>query len=540
MTNRFYKTLLPFAAVALAGIAPVVVALGRPQSAPPAPASNDVRKSAARVDAVFQRAWQEAEVTPIERAEPLMVARRLSLALCGTIPSLEEIRELEKLPADKQIEAHLEHLLVDRRFADHFAERLARTFVGTNDGPFLLFRRRRFAYWLSDQLTANRRYDELVREIIATEGLWTDQPATNFITARVIEDKGPDPLALAARTARAFLGVRIDCAQCHHHPFTGWTQRDFEGLAAFFAHAKQSFRGIEDKEGELKVEDIRIKEEREVAPRVPFATDAMPDAGRRREQLAEWIIRPKWKEGTDDKPHDYFVEAIVNRVWTLMFSQGICEPVDDLEAERRVAGVLESQSEDFRNHGFDLRRLIRVIAMTQAFRASAGNGEDVSEDQERVFAAFPMTRLRSEQIAGSISQVASLQTVDADSHIILRTARFFSTIEFIKQYGDAGEEELNAHIGTIPQRLVMMNGKMPRERIQANPFNAAGRIARLAPNDESRIRTAYLVCLTRPPSTEELAHFVGRLRELKPKNKHEGVEDLLWALMNSTEFSWNH
>jgi hypothetical protein len=256
--------------------------------------------------------------------------------------------------------------------------------------------------------------------------------------------------------------------------------------------------------------------------------------------LAQWITSEKYHQDSDGNSHDYFAEAISNRVWTLMFSQGIAEPVDDLEATRRVPGVLEELAKDFRTHGHDLRRLIRIIAATRAFRMSAGSGDDVSEDQEQVFAAFPMTRLRSEQIAGSLIQASSLQTVDADSHIVVRATRFFNTIDFIKSYGDAGDDELNAHVGTIPQRLVMMNGKMPRERIQASPFNAAGRISRLAPSDESRVRTAYLVALTRLPTPDELAHFVPRLSDLITNDKHQGVEDLLWALFNSTEFSWNH
>jgi hypothetical protein len=540
MTNRFYKLALALAATIVAGTVPAIVVLARPQSTVPIATNPDVKESAGRVDQVFAAAWKEAGVEPLGPAEPMLIVRRLSLALAGTIPSLEEIRALEKFPPDKQTEAHLEHLLADRRYADYFAERLSRAFVGTDDGPFLLFRRRRFVYWLSDELMGHRPYDDLVREIISAEGLWTDQPATNFITARIIENQGPDPLALAARTARAFLGVRIDCAQCHDHPFAEWKQRDFEGLAAFFAHAKQSFRGIEDKDGELKVEDIKTKEQREVSPRLPFAENAKPNVGRRREQLAQWIISPKTKQGPDEQAHDYFAEAIVNRVWTLLFGQGICEPVDDLEADRRVAGALEALGDDFRSHGHDLRRLIRVIVASQAFRMSAGAGSDVTEEQEKLFAAFPMTRLRSEQIAGALNQAASLQTVDADSHIIVRTTRFFNTIDFIKHYGDAGEEELNAHVGTIPQRLVMMNGKMPRERVQASPFNAAGRIARLAPSDESRVRTTYLVVLTRLPTRGEENHFLGQLKEIKRNDKHQGVEDLLWTLFNSTEFSWNH
>jgi hypothetical protein len=545
MDTRFYRLVGAVAAALLLGAVPALVVLAKPQAGSSNHELQELNETVRRVDQVCEDAWKDAQVSPLGPAEPLAVARRLSLALCGTIPSLEEIRALEKLPPDRQIDTHLERLLGDRRYADYFAERLTRAFLGTEDGPFVVYRRRRFVYWLSDELFRKESdpkylpYDALVRHILAAEGLWTDQAATNFVTARVIENKGPDPLALAARTTRAFLGIRIDCAQCHDHPFTDWKQSDFEGLAAFFAQAKQSFRGIEDKDGELKIEDIRTKEEREVAPRFPFAPEAGLVDGRRREQLAEWVTSEKYHRDSDGNSRDYFAEAISNRVWTLMFSQGIAEPVDDLEAARRVRGVLEELARDFRSHGHNLRRLIRVIAATRAFRMSAGSGADVSEGQEQVYAAFPMTRLRSEQIAGSLIQASSLQTVDADSHILVRTMRFFNTNDFIKSYGDAGDDELNAHVGTIPQRLVMMNGKMPRERIQASPFNAAGRINRLAPSDESRVRTAYLVALTRVPTPDEQAHFVRRLGELKT-DKHQGVEDLLWALFNSTEFSWNH
>ncbi len=498
-----------------------------------APVPGSIGQPVRRVDEIFEAAWNQAAVEPRVAADPMTVVRRLSLGLCGTIPSLEEIRSLEQLPAAERVDAFLERLLADRRFADYFAERFARAFVGTEEGPFLIYRRRRFVYWLSDEIAGNRPYDQLVREIITAQGLWTDKPATNFITAQVIPDQGPDPIRLAARTTRAFLGIRIDCAQCHDHPFAEWKQRDFEGLAAFYAQAKQSFRGIDDKDGEFKVEDVKTKEQREVAPRVPFAaTDADAHAAaRRREQLAEWVT---------SSSNPYFAQAIVNRVWTLLFGQGICEPVDDLEAEPRVDGVLDALAEDFRTHDYDLRRLIRVIAATRAFTMAATGASEVTEQQEKLFAAYPLTRLRSEQIAGSLVQVSSLRTVDAESHIIIRTQRLISSADFIKHYGDAGEEELNAHIGTIPQRLVMMNGKMPRERIEAGPFNAAGRINLLAPSDPSRVRVAYLVCLTRPPTADEETHFVEQLKGLKGDDRTNALEDMLWSLINSTEFSWNH
>src|SRR5262249_12176944 len=160
-------------------------------------------------------------------------ARRVALALTGTIPALSEIRRLEATPAGDRLRLQLDNLFRERRSADYLAERLARACVGTEDGPFLVFRRRRFVAWLSDQLYQNRPYDALVREIISDSGLWTDRPATNFITVTYNPDKKePNPERLAARVARAFLGVRLDCAQCHDHPFQPWRRDDFQGLAA--------------------------------------------------------------------------------------------------------------------------------------------------------------------------------------------------------------------------------------------------------------------------------------------------------------------
>ncbi len=520
---------LLWSAGALLGLVAGVAVLALAAQAPgprAAPPDATVAEAAGRVDQIMQEAWQAAGLEALPPADSMLVARRLYLALCGTLPSLEEMRALEKRPPETRASDHLERLLGDRRFADYFAERLARAFVGTQDGPFLIYRRRRFVYWLSDQLAKSRPYDELVRELLTAEGLWTDQPATNYITAQE-----RDPIRLAARTARAFLGLRIDCAQCHDHPFARWKQRDFQGLAAYFAEVQPTVTGIADRGGEFKVEDRETKEERVVPPAVPFDAGSLGDAARRREHLARWVT---------SRENPYFAQAIANRVWTLVFGQGLVEPVDDLEADPRVSGVLEVLADDFRAHGYDLRRLIRVIAATRAFGTDSAGAADVSPEQQNLFAAFPLTRLRSEQIAGSLIQISSLRTVDADSHVLVRFFRVLNSSEFVNRYGDAGEEELSVHTGTIPQRLVMMNGKTPRERTEANLVNAAGRIAALAPSDEARVRIAYLVCLSRVPTADEAAHFVERLRGLRAKPRGLAVEDMLWALVNATEFSWNH
>ncbi|HIL70895.1 MAG TPA: hypothetical protein EYG38_13740 [Verrucomicrobia bacterium] len=156
-------------------------------------------------------------------------------------------------------------------------------------------------------------------------------------------------------------------------------------------------------------------------------------------------------------------------------------------------------------------------------------------------ASFPLTRLRPEQVAGSIIQATSLRTINADSHVIKRITRFFSLDEFIKRYGDIGQDEFASTGGTIPQRLVLMNGELVHERTKDNIFvNASSRIRIVSPDDATAIDTAYLTALTRHPSSEEKDYFLNRLKDKKGESASNEMQDVFWAMINSTEFSWNH
>ena len=198
-------------------------------------------------------------------------------------------------------------MLEERRHADYFAERLARAYVGTEDGPFVFFRRRRFVSWLSDELHRNRPYDQLVRELIVSQGLWTDNPPTNFLTVTYDPAKKRlDPERLAARVARVFLGVRLDYAQCHNHPFQSWKQADFHGLAAFFAQTHQGFTGIHDGAGDHEMEVRKTGTKVVVPPSVPFLPGLLPAEGTQRERLARWITDPN---------NPALARVTVNRVW---------------------------------------------------------------------------------------------------------------------------------------------------------------------------------------------------------------------------------
>lgn len=485
-----------------------------------------------RVDASFRHTWTEQQLQPAPIAADLTVARRLALGLLGSIPSLEEIRQFEYLPEDQRLPWWIDHLLQDRRFADNFAERFARAFVGTEGGELILYRRRRFVDWLTEQFTKNRPYDQMVRELIASEGLWTDKPATNFLSATVRPDtkSQPDPIRLAGRVTRAFLGLRLDCAECHNHPYAEWKQSDFQGLSAFFGQTHLGFTGIHDGMGEYQVQDRKTEESITVAPRVPFAEELLPANGSRRWQFACWVTHAK---------NPYFARAAVNRVWALMLGRPLVEPVDNLESDTPIPSALGLLADDFVEQGFDLRRLIRVIACTEVFRLDSATEHDVGETEEKAWAVFPLTRLRPEQVVGSVLQASSVATLNAESHILARLQRFHQRSEFVKRYGDNGEDEFDGRGGTIPQRLLMMNGSLLNEKIEDSPFNASTRIGWMAADDARAVEAAYLSVLTRRPTPEEAEYFERLLADSK-RNRTQQFEDIFWSLLNSTEFSWNH
>jgi uncharacterized protein DUF1549/uncharacterized protein DUF1553 len=527
-----------FLAVVLGGTGILGAGLVRMSEVPPAqPISrsnvrSDYQPIVAEIDASFRERWADQKLVPADPAPDLAVMRRLALVLCGTVPSLEEIRRFESRPRERRVEAWLDDLLGDRRCADYWAERFARAYVGTEDGPFILYRRRRFVTWLSDAFLENRPYDALVRDLIASQGLWTDHPATNFVSVTFDPDAGrPTPDRLAARVARAFLGARIDCAQCHDHPFQPWKQTDFRSLAAFFGGVHSDLRGIRDGKNDYQPPDRKTKEPVKVEPRVPFSPDLLPESGSPRERLAAWVV---------DARNPNFSRATVNRVWALMMGRPLAEPVDDLRAAGELHPALGRLADDFAAHGYDLHRLIRIIAATEVFRLDSAVAESPTEAQEEAWAVFPMTRLRPEQVAGALFQTSSLSTLGPQSHWFIRMVTYTGRNDFVRRYGDTGEDEFDSHGGTIPQRLVLMNGDIVRDKIKSDLFTAPGRIAALAPDNRAAVETAYLTVLTRRPSLEEESHFMTRLAAAAKEGRKDGLTDLFWALINTTEFSWNH
>jgi hypothetical protein len=224
-----------------------------------------------------------------------------------------------------------------------------------------------------------------------------------------------------------------------------------------------------------------------------------------------------------------------------MLGKPLVEPIDDMPLFGEYPPGLETLAADFTANQYDLQRLIRIIAGTEVYQRASRAEFEVEQKHEDAWAVFPLTRLRPEQVAGGIIQSASLTTIDANSNIFAKLGRFGSQTQFIKRYGDTGEDEFDERAGTIAQRLLMMNGHLVKDRTKSDlTNNAATKIAQLSPTNEKAVETAYLTTLTRRPSAIELKHFATRLDDASGDARIDCLEDLYWVLLNSTEFSWNH
>jgi hypothetical protein len=275
------------------------------------------------------------------------------------------------------------------------------------------------------------------------------------------------------------------------------------------------------------------EEESEVVePATPFYGELVVDGDSRRKQLAQWVTHSENKA---------FARATVNRIWALLFARPLVEPIDDIPLEGPYPPGLELLAQDFADNGFNLRRLISQIALTETFQMESRADHEVTGLHEDNWAVFPLKRLRPEQVAGCIVQSASLPTIDSNSHIVRQLISFSEVGDFVKRYGDTGDDEFDDRGGTIPQRLVMLNGNLVKERTKDDLLNSATRIAQQVKDDKRAVEAVFLVALTRRPTPTEQEYFVDFLRDKEHRlSRTHRFEDIFWSLLNSTEFSWNH
>ena len=494
----------------------------------------------------FQSDWEQARISPASSAPPLKIARRLSLGLSGSIPSVQEIRVLQQQPSHEQIHFWVSHLLRQKRTSDFLAERLARALVGIEDGPFLVYRRRRFVDWLSNEIFTARPYDEIVADLLNDDGIWTDSPAVNFYTRNIVPDVGkddvPDPITLAGRTTRALIAMRLDCLQCHDdfmneiylgdaNNLRAGVQADFHQLAAFFSETRNTFFGIRDvKNQTIPYQYKLIGEQSEsiLEPAVPYASELLGSEGSLRQRLTHWVTH------RENRP---FARSIVNRMWAIMTGQPLLEPVDNIPLGGPFPAALELLTTDFIDHDFSLHRLIHMIACCDAFQKDSVASFEIENVHTQKSAVFPMTRLRPDQMAGAVIQATSMRLVDENSHVLNRLKTFDQLSRFIRRFGDPGENEFESRGETVTQKLLMFNGKMVSECLKEN--SSVAEMHWLSPDDKTTVETIFLATLSRRPTGAEEEFFLDRLSDRTVSKKRQ-VADIYWSLINSLEFSWNH
>jgi len=538
METRKYL-LLP-ATVGLAVLCLVAWVAARPavptHSLAKAPGGADVAAAAGQVNALLQANWTESSIEPADRADDLQVFRRLALALVGTTPALEEIRQFEADSSTDRLPQWTARFIADSRFTEYFAARLADVFVDPVAEELKPHQRERFTRWLGSSLQQGTAYSEIASAMIAGRGAFADHPATTFVALEL--DLGDQAAQrLAARTSRAFLGQRIDCAQCHDHPFAEWKQSQFEGLAAYYGQVQFRNARVQDtRPRPFVIEDDRNQEERTVTPEVPFDAQWVPDSKHLRAELAIWVTHPDNRR---------FRRAIANRVWGLMFGRAFIAPVDDLPDPSSLdnADVLDVLATDLANHGDDLRRLIHVIVATRPFSLAstheALDDEVSAQHVEEAWAVFPVTELGPRQMIRAMQQAAAVRTLRAENvNTYAAFRRFERQFRFVEDYGVAGDAE-DAQASTIPHTVQRLSGNYTRQHSNASLLTAPGRIAALSSDDATCLENGYLACLTRRPTADEQVHFLPQLSG-NLNRRSTAVEDIYWTLFNSAEFCWNH
>jgi hypothetical protein len=473
-----------------------------------------------QVDRRILEQLTEQGIEPAPRSSDSEFLRRASLDLTGVIPTVAEVREFLDDPRPDKRTQWIDRLLDSPRHTTHLAITWRRVILPTDFDPAQLGQAAGLQDWLRQQFVRNLRYDRLVAEFLSSTG---DQQSGPALFYRALEAK---PEKLAAATSRIFLGLQMQCAECHDHPFDDWTQREFWGYAAFFAQLQpdtsmrdDSYRLVDLPQGEVTLPET----DEVIAPRFPRGGEPPTDArGTRRRQLAIWMA-------SRDNP--YLAPAAVNRVWEQLFGRGLVHPVDDLGPHNPASHpeLLAELAQFFTEQEFNLRQLYRCLAHTEAYQRSSAWAEPTAGSKE-TYAHMAVKRLTAEQLFDSLHR--SLNAAGGAPGPDDPRRR-----EFVAQMESSSRDLTEYDLG-MQQVLQMMNG----DRIASATGNGEqGVLAALdAPflDDAQRLDILFLATLSRYPNDTEKAQFGPYLTSGASTATARG--DVLWALLNSAEYQFNH
>lgn len=516
------------------------VALAALRAAEP-PAAKNI---AAQVDALFKRSDELKGVAAKPVGDEQFI-RRVSLDLTGKLPSDEEVKAfLEDAAADKRAKL-IDRLLKSDAYAVNWGRywRDTVTYQTPASGNYL--RWQLFDKWWADQFRKNRPWNEVVSALVTATGVNDETPPVNYLTALY-----GNPIEIAAVTSRVFLGVQIQCAECHDAKLEPFKREQFHEFAAFFGRAKiiqhKDF-GNEDGKGrgtpyaiegrsagQYQMTDKK-KPDRLLAMQPRFLTgESVPaDATdqERRSALARFMTSPK---------NPWFAKAYVNRVWTNLMGWGFYPTLADLGSEQpaQCEEVLELLSKQWITSGYDVQWLFRTISSTQAYQSQLAGPP--SQDHANAFPAVCPQRLRPEQVFEALQKALGFDENDkslpapapgsapaVQRHTGVRNMVY----QAFKVNPSLPFDEV---VGTIPQALVMMNSALVHTYTSANGKTILAEMLDKGKADDEIVAALYSKVLARKPTNEELATCQRYIK--KTDNRKEALEDILWSLVNSTEF----
>lgn len=518
-----------------------------PACSPAAPAERgllDAEQLTAYIDGALAAAWARDSVVPAPPADDAEFLRRVYLDVIGKIPSVAELHEfLADSKPDKRRRV-VDDLLRRGAHAQHFANTWRGLMLaGAAENIESQIATPQFETWLRLRFAINKPYDALVTELLTAPVEATPQPnlpnrRRSFVPspAAFYQANEQKPEQIAASTTRIFLGVQVQCAQCHDHPFTHWTRREFWSMVAFFDKAPTPNGAKETKPTSGSPNAILIPDTK-IVVEPAFLDGSQPDwasGNAKRELLSRWITR-------DDNP--YFARAAVNRLWDNFLGRGFVHPVDDLDKANPPSHpeLLDAMARQFALHQFDLNYLIRAITATRAYQLSS-RATSTGEDDLAKFARMPLRRMTADQLFASIVQATGFREERraAQRGVVLPDTTS-AAAEFRNRFADQSVPRTEAET-SILQALALMNGKLVSDATDLAKSETLLAVAE-APflKTDERVESLFLATLSRKPAPEEMAQMVeyvdGGGADHDPK---KALADVFWALLNSAEFALNH
>jgi hypothetical protein len=498
-------------------------------------------------DLVFNK-LKTLGLPPSDPADDNTFIRRVTIDVAGRVPTPAEVQSFVSDANPKKREALVDKLLASDEYADYFAGKWSALLRNKRAEPKDARGNFVFHRWIRDSLADNKRYDEFVRDVLTASGDINSMPPVAWYR------QAKDTTIQMEDTAQLFLGQRLQCAQCHHHPFEKWSQQDYYGFAAFFTTVSKKPTNLpgEDvifsKRAEAQAINLRTKQPVKPtglgSPTLSIAPEDDP-----RVALADWM-------GSKENP--FFAKALVNRYWKHFFNRGLIEPEDDMRDSNPPANpeLLDALAKSFVASGYDLKQLIRTITQSTTYQLSAVPNKHNAIDRQNFSRYYPK-RLQAEVLLDAINNVLDAKSAfdgmptgtraTALPDNSFNTTNYFLTV-FGRPEGSSACECERTQESSLAQSLHLINAP----DIQKKLTDDKGRASLLAQddkrNDEAKLTEIYQWIASRQPTPEQvklgLAHIAKRTKDKTGKDlidgKRQAYEDILWALINTKEFLFNH